>query len=115
MNTSSIPQQLQCEADVEVVLTAPGPTWLFKHSSTCGISLAAYDEVANFLAKHVDQQVGMVVVQEHRPLSNLISNRLKFVHQSPQLFLLRDGKVAWSATHWSITADAMAAALTKAN
>jgi len=110
-----MPQQLQNEADVEAILTASGLTWLFKHSNTCGVSRAAYDEVASFLSKHADQHVGMVVVQEHRPLSNLISNRLNFVHQSPQLFLLRDGKVAWSGTHWSITADAMVAALTKAN
>jgi bacillithiol system protein YtxJ len=115
MNTSSIPQPLQNEADVEVFLSAPGPTWLFKHSKTCGISQAAYDEVVNFLSKHTDQQVGMVVVQDHRPLSNLISNRLKSVHQSPQLFLLRQGKVAWTASHWGITADAMMTALTKAN
>jgi bacillithiol system protein YtxJ len=113
MNIPSLPHQLHSEAEFDSLLAAPGPQWLLKHSNTCGISQAAYDEVTNFMATHVGQQVGMIVVQEHRPLSNLVANRLKYVHQSPQLFLLCDGKVAWSATHWSITAAAMAAALTK--
>ncbi len=103
-------QHLATEADVEALMAAPGPTWLFKHSNACSISGAAYDEVERFLTDNPDHQAGMVVVQSHRPLSNHISQRLKFVHQSPQLFLLKDGKVVWSATHWSITADAMAAA-----
>lgn len=100
-------QQLASEADVDALMSAPGPTWLLKHSNSCSISSAALGEVSRFLGEHPDHQAGMVVVQSHRPLSNHVSQRLKFVHQSPQLFLLKEGKVAWSATHWSITADAM--------
>jgi len=103
-------QQLASEAEVDALMSAPGPTWLLKHSNSCSISSAALDEVNRFLGDHPDQQAGVVVVQSHRPLSNHVSQRLKFVHQSPQLFLLKDGKVVWSATHWSITADAMTAA-----
>lgn len=108
-------QQLASEADVEALMSTPGPAWLFKHSNTCGVSGAAHDEVERFLNDNPEHKAGMVVVQSQRPLSNHISQRLKFVHQSPQLFLLKDGKVVWTATHWSITADAMAAALTKQN
>jgi bacillithiol system protein YtxJ len=107
-------QQLASEADVDALLTAPGPTWLMKHSTACSISGAALDEVSRFLDQHPDHQAGVVVVQSHRPLSNHVSQRLKFVHQSPQLFLLKDGKVVWSATHWSITADAMSVAAASA-
>lgn len=103
-------QQLASEADVDALMSAPGPIWLLKHSTACSISSAALDEVSRFLGEHPAHQAGMVVVQSHRPLSNLVSQRLKFVHQSPQLFLLKAGKVVWSATHWSITADAMATA-----
>jgi bacillithiol system protein YtxJ len=52
----------------------------------------------------------MVVVQEQRPLSNLIAQRLKYTHQSPQLFLIENGSVRWHASHWGITATAMSAA-----
>ena len=100
------------ESDVDALLNAPGTVWLFKHSNACSISTAAHDEVARFLGDHPEQHAGMVVVQTHRPLSNHVSQRLKFVHQSPQLFLLKAGKVVWSATHWSITASAMESALT---
>lgn len=103
-------QQLASEAEVDALMAAAGPIWLLKHSSACGVSSAALDEVSRFLDDHPDHQAGVVVVQNHRPLSNHVSQRLKFVHQSPQLFLLKAGKVVWSATHWSITADAMAAA-----
>jgi bacillithiol system protein YtxJ len=103
-------QPLASEADFDAFLTAPGAVWIFKHSNTCGISAAAHDEVTRFLSDHPGQPAAMVVVQTHRPLSTLIANRLKYVHQSPQLFLVKGGKVVWSATHWSITAGAMAAA-----
>lgn len=98
------------EAAIEAILAGPGAGWVFKHSSTCGISSAARDEVESYAAAHPDEPVAMVVVQQDRPLSNWIASRLGRVHQSPQLFLLRDGAVAWAASHWSITAAAMAAA-----
>ena len=97
-------------ADVDRLLAAPGPAWIFKHSNACPISSAAHDEVAQWCARHPGAAGGMVVVQVDRPLSTLIAQRLGRVHQSPQLFLLRSGTVAWSASHWSITAAAMDAA-----
>src|SRR4051812_44025411 len=107
-------QTLSTEADIDALVTSPRAVWLFKHSNACGVSSAAHEEVDRFFASHPGQDGGLLVIQQHRPLSNLVSNRLKYVHQSPQLFLLKDGKVLWSATHWSITAEAMAAALAKA-
>jgi len=94
---------------VEVLLNGPAPAWIFKHSSTCPTSAAARSEVEAYLAAHQGEAAGMVVVQADRPLSNWIATRLARVHQSPQLFLVQAGKVAWSASHWSITAAAMAA------
>lgn len=107
-------QQLTKESDMETVIKSPALTWLFKHSNTCSVSSAAFDEVQNFLSARPEQNVNMIVVQTHRPLSNAVASQLKHVHQSPQLFLLKDGYVLWSATHWSITADAMTLALKKA-
>jgi bacillithiol system protein YtxJ len=107
-------QHLANETDVDALLNSAGPALLLKHSNVCSISSAALDEVTRFLGQHPEVPAGMVVVQTHRSLSNLVSNRLKMVHQSPQLFLLQGGKVTWSATHWSITAEALATALTKA-
>ncbi len=94
----------------EAFLNQPGLVWIFKHSSTCPVSSAAYDEVAAFLATR-DLPLGLVVVQEARPVSNWLATRLAYVHQSPQAFLVKNGKVLWHASHWGITASAMTAAL----
>lgn len=102
---------LESEADLDALLTQPGDAWIFKHSNACGISHAANEEVESFLAAHPEQRLGRVIIQTHRPLSNLIAARLGRVHQSPQLFLVRDGTIRWAASHWGITAAEMKQAL----
>lgn len=103
-------RQLTQEADAAALITSSQPAWLLKHSRTCPISAAALDEFTRYLEAHPDQPAGMLVVQDQRPLSNWVAERLKHVHQSPQVFLLRGNQVLWSASHWSITVQAMTAA-----
>lgn len=98
------------EAEAEALIGGGAPAWILKHSDTCGISAAAYDEVAAFLAAH-PMPIGVVVVQRARPLSNWLAGRLHRVHQSPQLFLVQGGAVRWSASHYGITRQAMEKAL----
>jgi bacillithiol system protein YtxJ len=105
-----MPPQLTSQDQVDALIAKPGPVWLFKHSDSCGVSAAALAEVGSYLAAHPGDASGMVVVQGNRQLSSWIGTRLRYVHQSPQLFLLRDGAVVWSASHWAITAEAMAGA-----
>lgn len=102
---------LTSEAGAEALIASREPAWLFKHSNACSISHQAHSEVESFLAGH-PAPAGVLVVQQSRPLALWVANRLKRAHQSPQLFLLQDGTVHWSASHWSITAAAMAQALT---
>ncbi len=102
-------QRLAGQEHVERLLAGAGPAWLLKHSATCPVSGAALAEVEAYLAAHPGEPAAMVVVQEDRPLSNWIAQRLGRVHQSPQLFLLAAGSLHWSANHWSITAAAMTA------
>ena len=94
----------------EALIASTSRAWVFKHSSTCGISAAAQDEVERYLGAHPDQRLGRVIVQSHRGLSNWLAQRLGYTHQSPQLFLVQGGKVLWAASHYSITAEAMEAA-----
>jgi bacillithiol system protein YtxJ len=102
--------EIASEAEAEALIGAGAPAWILKHSSTCGISAAAYEEVEAFLAAH-PMPIGVVVVQQARPLSNWLAERLKRVHQSPQLFLLQGGAVRWSASHYGVTRQAMEKAL----
>ena len=82
------------------------PVVIFKHSLTCPISAAAYDQMAEF-----EGEVALVEVQRARELSREIEDRLGVAHESPQVIVLRNGQVAWNASHFKITTDAVAAAV----
>ncbi|HEY6230400.1 MAG TPA: bacillithiol system redox-active protein YtxJ [Pyrinomonadaceae bacterium] len=79
---------------------------IFKHSLTCPISSSAYDEMAAF-----DGEVALLEVQRSRELSQQIEDRLGVVHESPQVIVLRNGQVVWNASHFKITAAAVAGAV----
>ena len=78
------------------------PVILFKHSSTCPISSAAYRQMSQ-----VEADVSLVVVQRARDLSNEIASRTGIRHESPQVIILKNGEVVWSASHFDITAGAV--------
>ena len=79
------------------------PVVIFKHSLTCPISGAAYDQMAEF-----EGEVALVEVQRARELSEEIERRLGVAHESPQVIVLHNGQVVWNASHFKITADAVA-------
>ena len=74
-----------------------GPVVLFKHSNRCGISSHVLEMV-----EEVDGELNVVVIQENRDLSNEITARTGYTHQSPQVFVLKDGKPVYHATHYGI-------------
>ena len=78
------------------------PVILFKHSSTCPISSAAYQQMSQ-----VETDVSLVVVQRARDVSNEIEARTGVQHQSPQAIILRNGQAVWNASHYDITAGAV--------
>jgi bacillithiol system protein YtxJ len=93
------------------------PVLLFKHSRTCGISCEALDE----LEAHLAEQAGVgtaptaaykvITVQSHRGLSDSAARRLGIRHETPQAILLKDGRAVWNASHFRITAAALARAI----
>ncbi|HEU4596565.1 MAG TPA: bacillithiol system redox-active protein YtxJ, partial [Pyrinomonadaceae bacterium] len=78
------------------------PVVLFKHSNSCPISAAAHRSL-----KQLGAEVSIVVVQESRDISREVESRTGVRHESPQALVLRNGAVAWSASHFDITADAV--------
>ncbi len=82
------------------------PVILFKHSTTCGISAGVYREV-----QEVNADVHIVILQTDRPISNLIAEKTGIRHESPQAFVLKDGKPVYHASHYDITADDISASL----
>jgi bacillithiol system protein YtxJ len=83
-----------------------GPVLLFKHSNSCPISARAYKQM-----QEVRSPVSIVVVQQSRDLSREVESRTGVPHETPQALLLRNGQVAWSASHFDITSDAVEQAM----
>jgi len=85
------------------------PVLIFKHSTTCPISAAAYNQM-----RGLGSEVPIVVVQQNRDVSREVEARTGVRHESPQALVLRDGRAVWTATHFDVTADAVRRALEEA-
>lgn len=87
---------------------------IFKHSLTCPISTAAYNEYQQFLGTRPaddDTVYALIEIQNARQVSSSIAERTGVRHESPQALLLRDGEVTWHASHWKIKVQALADAV----
>jgi bacillithiol system protein YtxJ len=82
------------------------PVILFKHSTTCPVSAAAYAQMSQ-----VPGDVSLVVVQRARDVSQEVAARTGVRHESPQAIILRNGAAVWNRSHWSVTADEVETAL----
>ena len=51
-----------------------------------------------------DLESGWVDVVAERRLAQAVAARTGIQHESPQVLLLKDGKVVWHENHWRITA-----------
>jgi len=98
-----------------LVVSKSQPVLVFKHSTSCEISGAAYRRTAAWLTDTEDSTakppVFLVKVIEHKPESELVAKQTKIEHQSPQVILLKDGKAVWTTDHENITAESIDAAL----
>ena len=78
------------------------PVLLYKHSSTCGKSVQAQKEVESYLAEF-SEDAYRLVVQDERPLSNEIVEKLNIKHETPQLIILSESKSLFVLNHDNIT------------
>jgi bacillithiol system protein YtxJ len=102
-------------ADLETALSASTdrPLVLFKHSVSCGRSHAALRELHAHLGAAADgADYALITVQSERHLSDEAAARLGIRHETPQIIVVRDGRAVWNASHYRITADAIACAVT---
>jgi monothiol bacilliredoxin len=86
------------------------PLVIFKHSLTCPISSTAYDQMEQY-----EGAVALIEIQNARGLSNQVASRFGVAHESPQVIVLRKGQVVWNASHFKITAEAVAKAVRQAS
>lgn len=82
------------------------PVIIFKHSTTCPISAAAYRQMSQ-----LKDPIALVVVQRARDVSREVEARTGVEHESPQAIVLRNGKAVWNASHWSVTSESVERAM----
>lgn len=77
---------------------------IFKHSTRCGISMHAKDRLESNWDIDADSvDFYYLDLLNYRPISNAIAEKLGVMHQSPQLIVLKNGKVIHESTHSSIS------------
>jgi len=97
----------------EELLQSNDPFVFLKHSTTCPISAAAYSEFLAFASSFENVPCYFLHVQDDRPLSNYIAEKLGVKHESPQLFIIKGGQPVYQTSHFSIKKDAIQEALAK--
>lgn len=82
------------------------PVIVFKHSTTCGISAAAYRELES-----LGSRVNIIEIQRSPSVSEKVEKRTGVRHESPQVIVLRRGKVVWDGSHRQIKASTIETAV----
>jgi bacillithiol system protein YtxJ len=92
------------EADqIEDIINASAkePILIFKHSTRCGISGMVLKRFDNKISNQ-DTPYYFLDILKYRPLSNLIQDKFDITHQSPQLLVIKNGKVIAHDSHYGI-------------
>ncbi|MBL8148388.1 MAG: bacillithiol system redox-active protein YtxJ [Blastocatellia bacterium] len=86
---------------------------LFKHSNACPISSDAFQQLKKHLSSDASPNVDywLVTVQLNRDVSNRAAEQLGVVHESPQAIVIKDGKAVDHTSHFKITTDWLASAV----
>ncbi len=86
-----------------IALSNSIPVYIFKHSTTCGISAQAKENV-EISFKNTDKPFLLYYLDllKYRSISNEVASKLNVHHQSPQLILVHNGEVAFTTSHYKI-------------
>jgi bacillithiol system protein YtxJ len=104
----------QAELDHALESSRDRPVMIFKHSLACGASAAIREVYRDFLAGRSAEDgvlYAMIEIQNAREVSSAVAERTGVRHASPQVLLLKGGRVVWKASHWSISKESLDGAL----
>lgn len=101
--------QIQSELDLEKALSSTSEIAIFKHSTRCPVSSMAKRILESSWGEDAPNvSIYYLDLIRFRSISQLISEKLNVVHQSPQLILVKDGKAIYNASHSSINTKVIA-------
>jgi bacillithiol system protein YtxJ len=98
---------------LEELLNKEEKFFLLKHSLTCPVSHAAFQEYEKFTNENQEVPTYYLAVQDSRPLSDAIAEKFQIKHESPQAILFSNGNPLWNASHWKITKRSLASTFTE--
>ncbi len=86
---------------------------IFKHSTTCSISIAAKSKIERQWADSGLANVPIYYLDllRFRPLSAQIAEQFGIRHESPQLLLIKNGECRYDASHMGIRLSEVKAAV----
>lgn len=100
----------EAELDHAVAASRQRPIVLFKHSTTCGVSAAAYEQMLDAAGPGVREWY-LIDVRTDWQVSNAIVKRFGVRHESPQVLVVGRERVRWHASHHRVTASAIRSAV----
>ena len=84
------------------------PQLVFKHSTRCSISrYVLSDFISGYSFSAQDFGAWYLDLLNFRSISNAVANRLEVTHQSPQLLVIKNGKVVAHSSHEQINSLAL--------
>lgn len=100
MNWNALNTASQLDALVEE--SRQRPVMIFKHSTRCSISATALNRMER---DWKDGQIKpyMLDLLNYREVSNAVADRFGIQHESPQVLLLKDGRVVYHTSHMAIS------------
>jgi bacillithiol system protein YtxJ len=94
------------DLDQAIELSFEKPVLLFKHSTRCSISSMALNRTESGWDIPEEELVPFYLdLIAHRDVSAAIADKLNVFHQSPQIILVKGGKVVLDASHNEIRVD----------
>lgn len=108
MNSQFRPIKSLQDLDILFAHSFTEPIILLKHSNSCGTSAYVFE-----IMSEVPGDIHLVTVQERREISNAIADRTGIRHQTPQAFVIVNGEVAYSASHYNISPEAITGKVSK--
>lgn len=89
--------------DIHKLKDIKGETYIiYKHSITCSVSTYANKLLLDFEKKHPEIPIYKVVVQTDEELKWEIADEYGVKHETPQIIVVKNGKMVASADHYHI-------------
>ena len=94
--------------------SAEKPVLLFKHSTSCSISNMALNSfIRKWTGTQEEIDIYYLDLLGYRDVSNAIAKETGVIHQSPQVIVLKNKVVVYTATHSGIDAQSALNAIKK--